>query len=523
MQARSERFADWLYRYRVAIFGVWLVHTFAIHFFVLGYMSGDGLSYRVAPVIELLQHGDMGKWKYPLDWTLRGYMPFVELAHLPFLAVLGMRGLLVGFPLVVFPLCVGAVFLLGREVTGDKRAAVFAGLAYVAIPMINQQPFTGLVDFAVAGILAFWLYAVLRLRCDEPRRRTWIRLAIATFLLSNARQQGLYLATALFPILVYTMFATRERFRIRVANKRTIVCGLAALAIGALPAIAFQIYRWRTYGSPIAPSELRIFGLKLADGVPLSTYLRDAGIEGDDLWTLVRAFFDGWVWHPDWPIGAFYHGQFMAAGLITIVALLLLPVFLRSSTRLERGLVLGCVLASLASKDFALPRWGYEVTIALALIIGRSTALLAASARGRPWFWAVCAVLIAHLLRPEIDLVQYSQQYWISRRMDVGATPFFLHGTAEIRPYPDGPYRLAIIERTGPNYVVQLYGRHLTNEVVGTVRATELGSRCSGLATLLATYPDVLFVDDQDYTKDCNRTCAIQRGVGCKAFRIAIY
>src|SRR5215470_10612113 len=116
------RFTDFVFKYRYPLFAVWWLHVFLIHYFILGYISWDGFSYRVGPVIELLQHGELGTYKYPFDWTMRGYIPFVELVHLPFLALFGLRGLIIGFPWVVFPLCVAAMFLLLRELTGDKRA-----------------------------------------------------------------------------------------------------------------------------------------------------------------------------------------------------------------------------------------------------------------------------------------------------------------------------------------------------------------------------------------------------------------
>ncbi len=164
---RRERFVDFVVRHRRVLFVVWLLHAAFCHFFLLGYMTGDGLAYRLTPVIELLKHGTMGSWKYPTDWSLAGHVPFVELTHIPFLGVLGLRGLLVGFPLVVFPLCVIAVYMFVRALTDSARTATFGAFAYVAMPMINSQPFAGLVDFVVVALLAYWLHALLRLRAEK--------------------------------------------------------------------------------------------------------------------------------------------------------------------------------------------------------------------------------------------------------------------------------------------------------------------------------------------------------------------
>lgn len=508
---RSERFTNFLYRHRVALFAIWLVHAFLIHYFVLGYMSGDGLSYRVVPVVELLQHGDLGKWKYPTDWTLRGYIPFVELAHLPFLLVFGLRGLLVGFPLVVFPLCVAAVFLLVRELTNDPRAAMFGAFTYVAMPMINHQAFAGLIDFAVAGSLAFWLYSVLRLR-GERTWRTWVRIAIATFVLSMSRQHGLYIAVTLFPVVAFACFG--------FANLATSARGALAVLTGAIPAIALQIYRGLTYGSPIAPSELKLLGIRLAEGVPLDQYLRDAGIEGDGAFALAKGFFEGWIWHPDWPMGAFYHSQYMAAGFLFLLAIAVSPMFLRHSTRAERWLIVGLVAVSVLARDFALPRWCYAITIALPIVLGRALSVLAESRRWRPLFWAGCTILILQLLRPEFDILQVRTGEWISPRLNVGKSPLFLKGPADLRAYPDDGYKLVIVETTSTLYVLHLFGIGMTNEVAGTVRANELGDRCAGLASRIAAKPEVLFVDDFDHTKSCTRTCLLPTKSRCRAFRI---
>src|SRR5689334_19671728 len=79
-----ERFTDFLHRRRRLLFALWLGHAFLIHFFVLGLVSWDGLCYRLPPVIELVQHGSIGTEKYN-EWAFAGYVPFVELVHLPFL------------------------------------------------------------------------------------------------------------------------------------------------------------------------------------------------------------------------------------------------------------------------------------------------------------------------------------------------------------------------------------------------------------------------------------------------------
>src|SRR5687767_11013819 len=97
-RSRAEHFCDLLVRYRLVLLALWLVHAFALHFLVIGFASSDGLAYRGVPAIEWAQHHSFGMDKYPA-WPYAGNVPFVELAHIPFLLLFGLRGLLIGFPL----------------------------------------------------------------------------------------------------------------------------------------------------------------------------------------------------------------------------------------------------------------------------------------------------------------------------------------------------------------------------------------------------------------------------------------
>ena len=144
----AERFCAWLHRYRWTLLAVWIAHATTLHLLIIGFPSWDALSYRLPPVVELLQHGDLGRERYS-DWALHGFIPFAELAQLPLLYALGLVGLLLSDPLVVFPLCVVAVYKLGKQLTGSVHGGNFSALAYAAVPMVNQQPFTGYIDFIV--------------------------------------------------------------------------------------------------------------------------------------------------------------------------------------------------------------------------------------------------------------------------------------------------------------------------------------------------------------------------------------
>jgi len=514
----AGRLSDFVYRYRFVLFAAWLIHVFYFHYFILGFMSWDGFGHRGVPIVELYQHGSMGKWKYN-EWSLTGYTPLVELAHIPFLYVFKMRGFIIGFPLFVLPLCVIAVYKLVGELTGNKRAATWGALAYVAIPMINQQPFSNYIDFAVSGILAYWLYAMLRLRSDERAIVRYVRLAVATVLFSLARSQGPYVLVVLFPLIAYAVFCERERFKLRVRDWRGLLTATAVMAVALAPSVALQIWKYLEYGSPIAPMELKFLGVTIGKGFPMDTYFKYAGLGGGDIGSLAKGFFDGWVWHSGWPVGAFYASRFMAAGLLFLLAVVMLPYFLRKATRLELAVLAAGVFVSLLTKDFGVPRWGYTTVIAIAIIIGRTMGELSESRRGRPAFWAAALVLFVHLLRPEFDYLQYRTRQSISARMNIVASKHFLNGVFDVEPFPDRNFKLVIVENPGNNFALHLFGRKLTNEVVGTLRGGYVGPRCEGVLPFLIIEPNAVFVDDDDWTKNCQRECAIKAWV-CRAWKI---
>lgn len=507
-----ERLAALVVERRRALFAIWWIHVWILHYLILGFISWDAFGYRGVPLVELLQHGNLGAGKY-YDWAQVAYTPFVELVHLPFLAIFGLRGLVIGFPAVVFPLCVLAVYRCVRELTSSERAATFGTIAYCAMPMVNQQPFAGYVDFAVTGLLAYFVYSIVRARTGA-RGACYVRVAIATFMFTMARSHGLYIVVVMFPPIASVLFCERRRFRIRITSGRQLALVSAAVAIGAMPSLGLQIYKYVVYGSPIAPMQFQILGIKIGAGVPLSTYFKYAGVGGDDLGSLWKGFREGWIWGGAWPVGAFFSGG-MGAGLMFIVAVVLLPRYLRAATRLECWLLAMGVVVSLGSKDFALPRYSYTTMLAIALVCARAIPdLLATRARAR--FAVVAGIVALHMLRPEFDIVQLRAGY-LSPRMNVTKSPFYARG-ANVWIYPSNHYKFVIVDYM--TLTLPVFGQTLSNEVLASVPSVELGPHCENLDRFVRDESDVLFVDEQDRTKDCRRQCALRRGSDCAAWRI---
>lgn len=517
----ANRVLGFVHRHRLALFAAWLIHAFLLHYFVIGFVSWDGITYRVPPMVELVQHGSLGTGKYD-QWAFAGYIPFVELVQAPFLWLLGLPGLLVGFPLVVLPLCVLAVYKLLEELTGEPRAATAGAIAYLALPFVNQQPFSGYVDFAVCGALAFFVFAVLRLRTSTGVP-AFVRLALATFLFTMSRTQAVYLIAALFPPLAYALWCRRRGWRLELTSPRALVIAVAAIAVGAAPAIAIQVWKYLHYGTPTYPLRFELLGFTIGHGMTRRSYLSFAGIPDESARSLARAFMHGWLYVPRWPRIGFYDSRQLGGGLMLVVAVAFLPAFVRRATRVEGWLVAVGVALSWFSLDYAHPRWAYTLTLAIIIIVGRTLPALAAGGGRRVLFWLASGLVLLHLARPELDL------WWgTGPRVNVTASPWFQlprrdrGESRSLELFPDVGARLLIAGHTRDGFVLQLYGRRLTNTVVGTVRADGVGPACTGLVPLLASDPDLLVVDDLDLTHDCARECAIGSAGACRAYRLQL-
>ncbi|MCE9573540.1 MAG: hypothetical protein K8W52_10315 [Deltaproteobacteria bacterium] len=514
---RAERFTALLYRQRWTLLALTTVHAFVLHYFVIGFPSWDGFTYRLPPVVELVQHGDFGMTRFN-QWAFVGHLPFLELANLPFLYVFKLRGLYIGVPLVVYPLCVYAVYACGRELTGDPRSATFGAIAYAALPMVNQQPYAGYIDFILAALIAYFVYAVLRLRTTTRPGWSFVRVVVATVLVTMSRVHALYIVVVLTPCLIYPSFCQRTRWRVTVADRRGLWRALAAIALGAAPMIALQIYRFVHYGTPTYPLQFAVLGITIGNGKPALEHMRAGGVHDGSLLELGRAAIRGWIWLGRWPKIGFFDSREQGGGFVAWVAAPLLPTFVRRATRVERWLVVGCVVVSVLAHDFAIPRYAYTLVVALVVVIGRAMpALLEGGRRHRALFWFASVVLLAHGCRPEVDLLAIHRGGF-SPRLNIASSPY---ADQTFVPFPDIHGRFVIIDGVAEGMVLPIYGADLDNEILETVPADALGARCAGLAAVLAREPTALFIDDKDETRDCQRTCQFTTTTGaCRAYRI---
>ena len=517
--SRSERALDWIHTHRWWLLAGWLVHAVMIHALLLGIPSWDGFAYHVPPAIELVQHHDLGLDRY---WTFpfTGFVPFAELAQVPLLALLGLPGLLITGPLILFPLCVVAIYKLGRTLGEHAHSGTCAALAYIAIPMINTQPYSGYVDYLVSAALAYLVYALVVLRGADRRAGAVVRVIIATALVSLIKPTGLYICGALSVLIFVRWFVERDGRRLRLVHTRVLGIMLAAMAIGAVPAMTIQIIKLMHYGSPIYPFQFNLFGIPLSPGLPASEMFAQSGL-ADDTWReFGRNFFHAWLWPRRLPF-AFYGSGFLGGGWVLVIAVALVPAFLRSATRFEKWLGVSCVLVSVLARDFWYPRWSYTLVVAICMVIGRALPELARAPRGRWRFWIAGGLLVLHLARPEYDLWQLRRPTSVDPRLDVIGSPWFQNNRNALEPVPDVHARFVIIEYVRNGFLVPLYGRRLTNEVAYVIPPAVVGPRCAGLRFLAARDPTALFVDELDHTRGCERVCGVlDRRGWCRAWRL---
>src|SRR5262249_44431707 len=78
---------------KLVLLGGSIAYLIAAHYWFLGFTSGDGFLYRIATIVELVQHGNLGGEKFVYNFMAQHFYPFFELVHFPFLKLFGLPGL----------------------------------------------------------------------------------------------------------------------------------------------------------------------------------------------------------------------------------------------------------------------------------------------------------------------------------------------------------------------------------------------------------------------------------------------
>lgn len=455
----------------------------AAHYWFLGFNTWDGLSYRIPPMVEFVQHGNLGGDKFHYI-PAKYFYPFFEWIHVPFLKILGMPGLYFSFSITLLPLSIFFVYLFIKELTGDSTWATHGALVYLAIPFVNTQPFSGYIDFAVIGALAFFLYALLRgLRSRQSSFWILAVLSLATFLFSMSRQHAPYLSILIVATLAGWFLAPWDRSSAAKEHRwrliRRLPLLLIAFVIGIAPAAFLHLSRYLEFGSPIFPFQLKFLGITTS-----GVFTRDAIESGSGLmaptWNgMLASFRRGWLWPPEWPRD-FFDSRILGVGLLCWILWITLPLLDRIIDRTAGFLLLFLVALAILIQDFWLPR--YSMTLILTLIIGIGGALAWLASNGPSWGYGLLMLAVfLHLGRPVYDLYTMKQMGRGSIRVNIANSPLFIGGEispGELKIYPDLHANLTVVHPLDNEFSLLLYGRDLSNQIVGTLEPSDVNANC---------------------------------------------
>jgi len=473
-----------LLRGRIPLLVLFCVYLIVAHYLFLGFTSWDGLSYRVPPIVELLQHGSLGAWKF--DYPPAQFLfPFLELVHLPFLKMFGLPGLYFSFALVLLPLSAAAVYVFVQELGGDERWASYSTLVFLALPFVNTQPFSGYIDFAVIGALAFFLFALWRaIRQDRLSLPAVAMLSLATFAFSMSRQQAPYMALLLTAVVLFWRLGPfnvdkeTERWGLKGHLLRLTVV-LLALALGLVPAAFVHLGRFVTYGSPIYPYRFEVLGLSSSTGMTRTEIFQWAGLPAPGMAGLLQGFVRAWLVPDRWPRD-FFDSRTLGAGLLLWLALLTTPILGRALNRDTKFLLVAFTAITLLTQDFWLPRWSMTGVLALVLALGAALAWLGAHGP-RPLWGLLLLAITLHLGRPLFDIYSLRQSVPYVRA-DLAGSPLFIGeesaaGVVDI--YPDLDENLVIVRPVENGFMLPLYGRQLSNRIVGVLDDPQPDAQCA--------------------------------------------
>jgi hypothetical protein len=507
----SQKIDKLLFRSIVFVFIALCAYFIAAHYWLLGFTSWDGLSYRIPPIVEFVQHGNLGGWKFNYPPAIYAY-PFFEWVHVPFLLLFGLKGLYFSFSTLLLPFSILSVYLFVRVLTDSTRWAMYSALAYLAIPFVNTQPFSGYIDFAVIGALAFFLYALMRvLRSDKPSVRALSILSLATFIFSMSRQQAPYIAILIMSVLTFWYSASWGRDLPSEGGGWTSFRRMAFLlitfGIGIAPSAILHVSRYLIYGSPIYPYQFSFYGVVSKVGIAQSEVARAAGLIAPGWQGLLASFSRGWLFPDEWPRD-FYDSRILGAGIFFHLTWITLPIYermMKKSTVLVLALFGGIAIMV---QDFWLPRWSMTLVLAVVICVGGALSWLASN--GPSWVYVILlSAVCLHFGRPLYDVYTMIELRRTSIRINISESPIFL--TDEVAEgekllYPDIGADFLVVPPVDHEFSLLLYGRNLSNQIVGVLRPSDIGDDC--------VVPDrgipgrqTLIVDHQGKLSQLSDTC----------------
>jgi hypothetical protein len=287
------------------------------------------------------------------------------------------------------------------------------------------------------------------------------------------------------------------------------------------PALLHQVLNFVRHGSPIYPFRFELFGIKLGNGVTMKELfefdgLRDYSLRG--FWNVTKAAY---FVPARWPY-CFFDSRNFGDGIFAITTLLTLPLSVPRMNSRTRVLLVTFVVLSIVAKDFFLPRYAYGLLTVFCICNALAMRTLVDHRRLALLYPVALGVVALHAFRPEWDMWRLSQGE-VVQRLNVTGSTVYTRGDGIVPLFPDLNAHLLIVRQPGNNFVLPLFGRKLTNTVVTSIAKTPgetLGPRCAAAHAYTDRDPDMLVVDDEDLTKNCARTCVVDGGWRCAAFKL---
>lgn len=496
------------------------IYFWTAHYFFLGFTTWDGFNYRTVPVVELAQNGIFIGDKFSYIAT-RYATPFLELANYPFIKLLGLPGLYFGYNFILLPLSTLSIYHFVKVLTNNHQWAILSALVYLSIPFVNEQPFSGYIDFAVIGALAFFLYTLVRfirsVKKVKQSRIDLLLISLSTFIYTMSRQQTPYVAVLFVSfIFSYTLFIKQFKWFFKI---------LFPFIIGLSPALTLQLLRWHNFGSPWFPIGISIFGVDIFKGADLSMIRVGAGLTRGYL----GAFVNSWI-YPETKPASFFDSRSFGAGFLLYFALFTSLVSLKKLDRLGAISTILLILVSLIIWDLWLPRYAYSLTLALILLLGGALACLLNSAvkwQKTVGFILLTIIFIQLLGRPLYSMVVREEPKSYSISINLSKSKYYIKPSTDIILYPDNDDYFILVS-VDQSFYLPLYGKQLTNRIIGTYTPDRYDkSSCIGLLQYqkavrekyeLEKYPTI--IDHQGLLRQpCHFKCVTRSKGGCLVYQ----